>query len=478
MKSSIQQAAILLVIVNNINGQTLPDSEARLIAWKAYGNFVTDMLTAGQPLQLGKDFVYVNPPNQAAVRGGTPCPQSVTNFDLFSVADNMQNTGEPLMDPNGPSYVDNLYNYLETVDLKTATPTQDQLNNITALQDDLHVAQDKADAEAEVVYTRYLNDVRAQASNQAFGSWVTQHAPLLTAYNRQVQSADAALQQYEIKVFGPQYRTVTTQRNKIDNQARDELFAEPGYNMPVYTNPYSVSISPWYQNELSDGIIYKPSYTLGNSFEESCDAWFNNTSAARTKFSWNMNSVNGHDWSSLGHTKGVTKFGGSYFALLSAKKTGTSEETVFNSWSSGFSESISLELSMKGAPLVFTIGSGLWDVGGVRTTYPSILPSKLDTLASRVRLTKLLIGYEIGLKITINETSTWHSVYNFVSDAKKNTGGGFSIWGIHFGAGGNKETGRNISEVQFVNNGVSGQIIIPPSQKGVTYLLGALGKAL
>ncbi|KAH6717369.1 hypothetical protein BKA61DRAFT_547217 [Leptodontidium sp. MPI-SDFR-AT-0119] len=401
---NLRQSAILLAIVNTINAQALPDAEARLIAWRAYGNFVTEMLTAGQPIVPGKDFIYVNPPNQAAVRGGSPCPQSVTNFDLFSLADGLQTVSEPLMDPNGPSYVDNLYSY--------------------------------------------------------------------------VQTADSALQQYEIAVFGPQYRTVVTQRNKIDNQARDELMPEPGYNMPVYPSPYSVALSPWSQHELSDGILYKPSYTLGNAFEESCDAWFNNTSTARSKYTWSMKSVNGHDWSSLGHTTSMTKFGGSAFCLLSASKTTTTDTTVFNSWSKGFSENVSLEISMKGAPLVFSIGAGYWDVGGVRSTYPHLLSHRTDTLASRVRLQKLLIGYEVGLKITINETSTWNSVYNFLQDAKTSSSASVNIWGIHFGAGGTKETRRNITEIQFVNDGVSGQIVIPPSQPGVTYLLGALGKAL
>ncbi|KAH7312843.1 hypothetical protein BKA65DRAFT_467072 [Rhexocercosporidium sp. MPI-PUGE-AT-0058] len=405
---NLHQSSILLAIFNLTNGQALPDAEARLIAWRAYGNFVTDMLTAGQPIVPGKDSIYVNPPNQAAVRGGSPCPQSVTNFDLFSLADGLQTAGEPLMDPNGASY----------------------------------------------------------------------HDPLLTAYNRQVQTADSALQQYEIAVFGPQYRTVVTQRNKIDNQARDELMPEPGYNMPVYPSPYSVALSPWAQHELSDGILYKPSYTLGNAFEESCDAWFNNTSTARSKYTFSMKSVNGHDWSSLGHTTSMTKFGGSAFCLLSASKTATTDTTVFDSWSKGFSENVSLEISMKGTPLVFSIGAGYWDVGGVRGTYPHLLSHHTDTLASRVRLSKLLIGYEVGLKITINETSTWSSVYNFLQDAKKSSSASVNIWGIHFGAGGTKETRRNISEVQFVNDGVSGQIVIPPSQPGVTYLLGALGKVL
>lgn len=138
-----------------------------------------------------------------------------------------------------------------------------------------------------------------------------------------------------------------------------DLFVDR-YNMPVYTNPYLVTVSPWAQRELSDGILYKPSYTLGNAFEESCDAWFNDTSSACTTYRWNMKKVNGHDWSDLEHSSSVTSLGGSAFCLLSASKSTSTEETVFNGWSQGFGESVSLELSMKGSPLVFNLGAGYW----------------------------------------------------------------------------------------------------------------------
>jgi len=114
----------------------------------------------------------------------------------------------------------------------------------------------------------------------------------------------------------------------------------------------------------------------------------------------------------------------------------------------------------------------------VRNTYPSILPNGIDTLKGRVRLEKLLIGYEIGLTITINDSSTWQSAYSFLQTAQRTTGGGFSIFGFHFGAGGTTTTHRNITDVHFVDNKSSGQIVIPPSLPGLTFMMGALGKAL
>lgn len=130
--------------------------------------------------------------------------------------------------------------------------------------------------------------------------------------------------------------------------------------MPVYASPYIVSISPWYQRELSDGILYKPQYSLGNSFEESCDAWFNDVSTTRTHYKWTYKSVDGHNWSDLGHDFSSSKIGGSAFCLLSKQNSAATETTVFNSWSNSFSDYVSIDLSMKGAPLAFSVGAGYW----------------------------------------------------------------------------------------------------------------------
>ncbi len=114
----------------------------------------------------------------------------------------------------------------------TVNPTDAQLAKIQSLQSAHQVAQDKADKEENLAYTRYIADVQAQASHQAFGAWITQHDPLLTEYNRQVQLANSQVQTYENSVYGPQYATIATQRNRIVQQADDNAFPEPGYVLP------------------------------------------------------------------------------------------------------------------------------------------------------------------------------------------------------------------------------------------------------
>ncbi|EPE31455.1 hypothetical protein GLAREA_12758 [Glarea lozoyensis ATCC 20868] len=607
MKSNSPNLLVLLSFLTSLEAQFIPEADARLLAWRAYGTFVQQQLTAGVPLSPGKDFIYVTPPNLAAVRGGTPCPDSVTNFDLFSLADGLQNVNEPLLDNAGASYVDSLYTYLQSVNLGTAPPTTAQLTQIQTLTDALAVAQDKFDTQSNIAYGKYLADVRAQALHQSFGAWVTAKDPLYTSLQRQRNTANTALQNYEASVYGAQFSTLSSQRDKIVNNAGEELSSVPGYNMGVYgaAGTYNVKISPFQANQITDGLIYKPAYSLSGGFEEVCDAWINYTGPVNTVYNWNMNNVNGKDWSSLGHTTSVsntchlpsilpdppmlshkptladgvpftrvtlltrlhedpvaTRFqpvatpvsvavetGGAllaeatlkprpvgsdllshvhprqvllpsptrvteptkicqrqtqsenpdnvelgtdyvrvvgasvFWGLISANKGSTTDTTVFNQWTERFSTSVSLKLTMKGLQ-VFNVGAGFWDVGGVRTTYPNLLPPPLgkNTLAGKVRLQRLLIGTEVGLTITVSDTGTYNSIYSFIQDAKTSVGagGGFSIFGIRFGAGGGKTTTthREVKDVSFVTLQEGGQVIIAPSPKGVPVQLGALGKAL
>ena len=122
--------------------------------------------------------------------------------------------------------------YLESVDLHTAAPTAAQLAQIQTLTKNLQDDQDAFNTESDNAYTRYLADPHAQAAKQGFGSWVTQHDPAYLAAQKKMQIANSALESYEISVYGPSYRTLTIQRDKIDNQARDELSLEPGYVFP------------------------------------------------------------------------------------------------------------------------------------------------------------------------------------------------------------------------------------------------------
>ena len=74
-----------------------------------------------------------------------------------------------------------------------------------------------------------MADPRAQKSQQTFASWVNQRAPPYNQYLRQVQTANTNVQNYQISVYGPQYRTIDQQRDKIEFRAGNEFNLEPGF---------------------------------------------------------------------------------------------------------------------------------------------------------------------------------------------------------------------------------------------------------
>jgi hypothetical protein len=120
------------------------------------------------------------------------------------------------------------------------------------------------------------------------------------------------------------------------------------------------------------------------------------------------------------------------------------------------------------------------NVNDVRKVYPKLLPAPkgADLLANKVRLSQILVGYEVGLKITVSDTAVYQNISHFIETGSSNHGGGISIFGFHFGGGHSGGYSRDVSSVKMESTNGGGQIVIAPTPPGMTFLLGAMGKAL
>jgi hypothetical protein len=110
MQLQLHHLAPLAIIFSHALAQPLSYNDATLIAWNAYGNIIRQYITAGQALKASADYIFVMPPTIASIRGGSPCPEAVTNHELFDCADSLQMPGEPLINLDGRSY----FNGMET----------------------------------------------------------------------------------------------------------------------------------------------------------------------------------------------------------------------------------------------------------------------------------------------------------------------------------------------------------------------------
>lgn len=394
--------------------------EASLIGWRAYGSFIQQYITAGVPLTPGVDFVYVTPPTSNFVRGGTPVPESVTNWELFSTVDPLQNASNPLLGTDGPSYSQSLETYLQSVAILDKELTPEQKKRIATLEQGVNDAKLKFQKEKQSAFLTWRNDEVAQYFNQSFQSWVTDNDPQYANFQSQLVTADATYNNYMLSIYGSKYNLVQEQRNNINGKAQNELSSVPGYNMQVFPGApnYAVSIKPFVKNEITDFTAYRPYYSLAG-YENVCDAYFTGSSAFST-YTYGFKNVDGHDWSSLGYEQKVRKYGGGFWGILGYRQSATSEITHFNSWSGSWAQEVKVTISMKGAPTLVPISPGTWNVGSVRKTYPKLREGETDDLAGKVILTHALVAYQIGMKIEFSNVETWKNVSQFIETGKKN----------------------------------------------------------
>lgn len=117
------------------------------------------------------------------------------------------------------------------------------------------------------------------------------------------------------------------------------------------------------------------------------------------------------------------------------------------------------------------------DVAGVRRTFPELLPGETDTALGLVRIFKILVGYEVSLKIKF-DTSLGTQVRDMVSQAKSESGGALRIFGFQFGSDTSSGTSfyRDVNDVQY--NETNSEITLPASPRGCPVLLGILGRKI
>ncbi|KAF2271443.1 uncharacterized protein EI97DRAFT_270258 [Westerdykella ornata] len=478
--------------------------EASLIAWKAYGDLIKNYITANQPLTPGTDFIYVTPLTSTFVRGGTPCPESVTNFELYQFADRLQNSASPLLDTTGPLYAQTLETYLQSVAILDKELTPEQKKKLDQLEKNVNDAKTKFQKAKSSAFLAWRNDEVAQYFNQTFQAWVTDNDPQYANFQAQLVTADASYNNYMLSIYGSKYNLLQEQRNNINSKAQNELGSVPGpcrnetdfahhhvvhpptnvtnctdsYNMMVYpsADSYNVSIDPFVKNEITESTIYRPAYSL-TGYENTCDSYFRSTQGLTT-LQYGFTNVDGHDWSSLGYTKKVTKGGGGLFGIIGYKKSGEQETTYYNSWSGSWAQDVKITVSMKGAPTLVPITAGFWDVGNVRKTYPKLREGETDDLQGLVRLTHVLVGYQLGMTIKFSNSEMWRNVSQFIETGKSSGGGSLQIFGFGFGKGGGGAYQHSTNDLKTRTTSDGGEIVIPNTPEGMLFMLGARGKAL
>ncbi|KAF2179583.1 hypothetical protein K469DRAFT_693949 [Zopfia rhizophila CBS 207.26] len=428
----------LLSLATSTVAQGMPQEDASMIAYRAYGKFIKDFVTGGQTLQKNQQYVYVTPPTEYFIRGGDPAPEAVTNFDLEARVDPLQSTESPLFEIlNRPKYVDSLQFYPLKAQTGTRIPTETEQTKLSSLEIAFFTALEKYNIELEKATAAWSADAAAQAKGTALEVWAKTRAPLYLYYKDQQKQAWGRLMAYKREIEGVDSGLINDKILNIQEKALLDTAPVPGYNMPVFPGDYEV----------------KPVWSL------------------------EMKNIKAEDWTDMGFSSSVSKRGGGLFGLISKTKLTTKETTEFNQWSKEFRDEVSITLTLSGAPFIGNVAAGYWDVDA-RRMFPTLRPYETDPLVGNVRTQKFLVGYGVSLNITFTNMTTWNSVTKFVEEVRQDSSFGIRIFGIGFGSGGSRQSFRNKTDIKMDKIGDKGTIYIPPTPPGLTYMLGALGSKI
>ncbi|QRD90090.1 hypothetical protein F9C07_2256673 [Aspergillus flavus] len=366
----------------------------------------------------GLDYVYVCPPTEHGLRAGRPIPDAVTNSNVYSVANSLQRVDSPLFTIHTDlSYFESLDNYLKAVTVKTIT--QEQKAEIRqAIKEQIEAEEQRNIAKASALVA-WKNDPDAQANHRTFQDWAIDNADSYLELEEQFILTSGQVDLLQSKYYGALAGTL---REKLENLAADTKYSDPGYNMPCFIRDYAIdeaAIDADRRVEDIDGrdLVYQPLYTI--------DGY--------------------DDWKELGHSKNISRRANKFFFFFSKSSSTSTAETHLN-----FNGSVQ---------------------------HHTWLMGENDTSLGLVRVSKILVGYEVSLKIRFAE-SLKTQVRNMVSQAQSESNGGLRIFGFQFGpdqASGTSFT-RDVNSIKY--NETTNEISLPASPRGCPVILGILGRKL
>lgn len=455
---------------------TIPDGDATF--WRAYGQFVRNLLLGPNTPAPGIDYLYVLAPTEFGLRGGRPIPDAVTNFNVTNFANSLQTIDSPLFTTLGLGYFESLEQYLNSVQVKDITP--DQKEKLREAKETWQTSRDEYKRVKTEAQLQYGKDKDAKQRKISFPQWCRENAPEVLEAERQANLDQTTLRTLQNRYYGASFNALGNRLRRIE-AAASENSSNPGVNMPCFNMDYDIDEQALrndtrVENIDPSNLIYKPLYAI-LGYESACDRWIRKETGDNTIFTSKLSQFTHNDWTELGHSRTVSQQSNSFWIFFSKFSSSTHERTTLNFSGSDWRSETEITLAAEGAVQNFTVNAGIWDVPGVRRLHPVLNPGETDTALGLVRINRILVGYKVGVKITFAR-SLRTQVRNLISEAQQDTEGGLRIFGFQFG-GDTQNTSsftRDINSVKYTEE--SGLLTLPPTPDGVPFVLGMLGKRI
>ncbi|KAI9771081.1 MAG: hypothetical protein M1840_002432 [Geoglossum simile] len=454
----------------------IPDGDTTI--WRAYGQFVKNIILGPNKPTEGLDYLYVLTPTEYGLRGGRPIPDSVTNWNVNNFANSLQRTDSPLFSTAGLGYFESLEDYLNSVQVKEIT--QEQRDKIKAAKDIWSESFAAYRAERTIALRLYAKDQVAKTRKLSFQHWCQENDPEVPALHRQASLDETSYRSLQNKFYGSSFKTLSDRLAKIDTAATDNA-SNPGFNMPCYTMDYDINEDALKNDTRVDDVnpdllVYKPLYAV-SGFETACDKWIKGAAGPDTSFKTKLTQFSHNDWTELGYKKTISQQSNSFWFFFSRTSSSTNETETLKFSGSDWRSETEVTITASGNVLNFQVTPGVWDVNGLRRLFPTIRPDERDIALDLVRISRILVAYRVGIKITFSR-SLRTQVRDMIHEARQDTEGGLRIFGFQFGSDSQNTSSftRDVNSVKYVEE--SGELTLPPTPDGIPFVLGMLGRKI
>ncbi|KAJ4417802.1 hypothetical protein N0V82_005968 [Gnomoniopsis sp. IMI 355080] len=417
-----------------------------------------------------KSKVYIAPLSAAGIAAGTNIPPAVTNQGIFVIGDTLLDPTNPMFLPGTSSYSQRLASYLASVQLP-GDLSPGTMANLTAAQKAVNEAQlaFNTTQTAAVAAWKAYQDLGI-GNNIPFSNWFPSNYPGYGAAKSTLSAATQNLFQAQHAAYGSNADILANDLLRMSSAS--DVNSPNNMNMPTSTAPASVIADP---SKIDLNVIYRPLYSLQGEYADVVDGWMRNfpNSVKNPGTSINFKYAEGanQSWSSLGFTEDQVKISDDFF-FFSSSYTKNNQKVTKNLKASDFAEDISLTVTFTGYQ-VFTVTPGAWNVGDVKTIFPTLsanAPAPLNTPMELV--SQVAMAYGVGMVITMSESSM-SQLHDYLQTTSTN-GGSASIFGWEIGGGAGSTSTSTTTFDKVLKTATSTTITIPAENTGYPVLVAAV----
>ncbi|KAK6329876.1 hypothetical protein TWF718_003305 [Orbilia javanica] len=446
-----------------------PDQEA---FWKAY---VFNLQEEVMPVQNPAEIFFPALQSTVGVLAGEFVPPEVTNYGIYKWGDGVMSPSQPLYLGSGSgSYILNLQQYITYVNVGS-DPSPGEY--------EAYLGAVKKSEEAKKDYLKEFKEALAlykedPGSYPTIDEWADTNYPSFNEAKRAWQSAVGQESSLRLQVYGPN----ADKKNNALQTIVEALSTtdEPGLNMPTTTDNVQLDEEESLAAARGEKVkfppfvkIFSPLYTLQGDYSGQIGTWAAEMSDGKLKpkvIELQVQKYINSNWEESGFTN-VTGDGlvGWFIGAWANYSRKDEFNKTFNAMTANDYEAT---LEIYGQE-IFPLEAGQWDIPDVAHIFPELEKDAPKDLMDFIQPKAAVVAYTIGMKVRFKDQYAAEFNSHFQSLVQEE--GGFVIFGIDIGLGGERttQTEKTTHKAHYDEN--SGVLTVIPNNDGHAILLGMIG---